>query len=111
MALLSGSNESWAHGRRKVPSTEATTKQRNPCQVRRKTDYPCPYQAVVEICGILFCAACARRQEAYFAIGELTQEAHGLRYEPLVGALERMRRERKTGAIAMAEALEAISNN
>ena len=111
MALLSGANESWAQGRRKVLLTEATTKQRNPCQVRRKTDYPCPYQAVVEICGIPFCAACARRQEAYFAIGELTQEAHGLRYGPLVGALESMRRGRKTGAIAVAEELEAISNN
>jgi hypothetical protein len=111
MALLSGANESWAQGRRKVLLTEATTKQCNPCQVRRKTDYPCPYQAVVEICGIPFCAACARRQEAYFAIGELTQEAHGLRRGPLVGALESMRRGRKTGAIALAEELEAISNN
>jgi hypothetical protein len=91
--------------------TQATTKQRNPCQVRRNTEYPCPNQAVVEICGIPFCAACARRQEAYFAIGELTQEAHGLRYGPLVGALESMRRGRKTGGIALAEELEAISNN
>ena len=72
MALLSGANESWAQGRRKVLLTEATTKQRNPCQVRRKTDYPCPNQAVVEICSTPFCAACARRQEAYFATGKLT---------------------------------------
>ncbi len=96
---------------RKVLLAEATTKQRDPCQVRRKTDYPCPYQAVVEIWGIPFCGACARRQEAYFAIGELTQEAHGLHYGPLVGALESMRRGRKTGGVAVAEELEAISDN
>ena len=82
--------------------TEATTKQRHACQVRSKTDHPCPYQAVVEIRGIPFCGACASRQDAYFAIGELTQEAHGFRYGPLVGALE---------SIAVAEELEAISNN
>jgi hypothetical protein len=56
----------------------------------------------MEIRGIPFCRACARRQEAYFAIGELTQEAHGFRYAPLVGALE---------SIAVAEELGAISNN
>jgi hypothetical protein len=88
MALLSGAPESWAHGRRKVLLTEATTKQRDACQVRSKTNYPCPHQAVVEIRGIPFCAACASRQDAYFAIGELTQEAHGFRYGPLVGALK-----------------------
>ncbi len=82
--------------------TEATTKQRYACQVRSKTDYPCPYQAVVEIRGIPFCGACASRQDAYFAIGGLTQEAHGFRYGLLVGALE---------SIAVAEQLEASSNN
>ena len=42
-----------------------------------------------------FCGPCARQQEAYFAIGELTHEdAEGLRSEPLAEALERMRRER-----------------
>ena len=102
MALPSGAPESWAHGRRKVLLTEATTKQRYACQVRSKTDYPCPYQAVVEIRGIPFCAACATRQDAYFAIGELTQEAHGFRYGPLVGALE---------SIAAAEQPEASSTN
>jgi hypothetical protein len=39
---------------------------------------------VVEIRGIPFCEACAREQEAYFAIGELTQEeTRGLCGEPL----------------------------
>jgi hypothetical protein len=39
---------------------------------------------VVEIGGIPFCEACAREQQAYFAIGELTQEeTRDLRREPL----------------------------
>jgi hypothetical protein len=52
----------------------------------------------VEIRGIAFCGPCAREQEAYFAIGELTQEeTQGLRSKPLAEALERMRRERAGG--------------
>jgi hypothetical protein len=67
-----------------------------PCQVRSKTDRPCPRQAVVEIWGLPFCERCAREQEAYFAIGEMTQEltddranqAQGFHHiEPLVKAL------------------------
>ena len=61
------------------------------CQVRSKTGSPCPHRAVVEIWGIAFCERCAREQEAYFAIGELTQEKQGLRSEPLAEALERIR--------------------
>jgi predicted Fe-S protein YdhL (DUF1289 family) len=65
------------------------------CQVRSKTQSPCIHQAVVEIRSIPFCEACAREQEAYFAIGELTQEeAQGFRSKPLAEALERMQRER-----------------
>ena len=44
--------------------------------------------------GVAFCGACARRQEAYFAIGELTDDeevARDLRGGPLVEALERIR--------------------
>jgi hypothetical protein len=49
----------------------------------------------VEIRGIPFCEACARQQEAYFAIGELTQEeAQDFGSKPLAEALERMQRER-----------------
>jgi predicted Fe-S protein YdhL (DUF1289 family) len=63
--------------------------------VRSKTESPCLHRAVVEIRGIPFCEACAREQEAYFAIGELTQEeGQGFRSKPLAEALERMRRER-----------------
>jgi FXSXX-COOH protein len=68
-----------------------------PCQVRSKTGNPCPRRAEVEILGVAFCGPCAREQEAYFAIGELTQEKHGLRSEALAEALGRMRRERKGG--------------
>jgi hypothetical protein len=59
---------------------------------------------VVEIRGIPFCGACAREQEVYFAIGELTQEeTRDLRGEPLSKSLgetlsemlEEMRRQRK----------------
>jgi predicted Fe-S protein YdhL (DUF1289 family) len=63
--------------------------------VRSKAESPCLHRAVVEIRGIPFCEACAREQEAYFAIGELTQEeGQGFRSKPLAEALERMRRER-----------------
>jgi hypothetical protein len=69
------------------------------CQVRSKTETPCLHRAAVEIRGIPFCESCAREQEAYFAIGELTQEeeAQGFRGKPLAEALERMRRERAGG--------------
>jgi hypothetical protein len=50
----------------------------------------------VEILGVAFCGPCARREEAYFAIGELTQqeEVRDLRSGSLVEALEKMRRDR-----------------
>ncbi len=48
------------------------------CQVGSKTEHPCPHQAVMEIWGIPFCEACAREQEAYFAIGKLTLGPQGL---------------------------------
>jgi hypothetical protein len=74
--------------------TEAAAKP-GPCQVRTKTESPCPRSAEVEILGVAFCGPCAREQEAYFAIGELTHEdTEGLRSEPLAAALKMMRRER-----------------
>jgi hypothetical protein len=48
----------------------ATTTKLGACQVRSKTEHPCPHQAVMEIWGIPFCERCAREQEAYFAIGK-----------------------------------------
>jgi hypothetical protein len=49
----------------------------------------------VEILGVAFCGACARQQEAYFSIGELThEEEQDLRSKPLAEMLERKRQER-----------------
>jgi hypothetical protein len=70
-----------------------------PCQVRNQTGNPCSRRAEVEILGVAFCGPCAREQEAYFAIGELTdeEEAQNFRSEALAEALERMRRVRAGG--------------
>jgi len=63
------------------------------CQVRSKTESPCPRRAEVEILGVAFCGPCARKQEAYFAIGELThEEARDLHSKTLAEVLERKRR-------------------
>ena len=73
--------------------TEAKTKS-GLCQVQSNTESPCPRSAEVEILGVAFCGACAREQEAYFAIGELTddeEEARDIRSGLLVEALERIR--------------------
>jgi hypothetical protein len=62
--------------------------------VRSRTDSPCPRTAEMEIMGVAFCGPCARRQVAYFAIGELTgdeEEARDLRSGPLVEAQESIR--------------------
>jgi hypothetical protein len=63
-----------------------------PCQVRSKTEHPCPHQAVMEIWDIPFCESCAREQEAYFAIGELTMQVQRLASDP-----ELLRRIAKAG--------------
>jgi hypothetical protein len=50
----------------------------------------------VEILGVAFCGPCARKQEVYFTIGELTHEdGRDLRSKPLAEVLERKRRERE----------------
>jgi hypothetical protein len=71
------------------------------CQVRLYTESPCARRAEVEILGVAFCGPCAREQEAYFSIGELTHEdERDLRSKPLAEVLERKRRER-AGSIRM----------
>ncbi len=83
------------------------------CEVRGKTESPCPRRAAIKIRGVAFCEACAREQEAYFAIGELAaqDEGQGLRGEQLAEALKRMRRERAGGGeSAPAEPHRGISN-
>ncbi|MDQ2672026.1 MAG: hypothetical protein M3Y38_04300 [Actinomycetota bacterium] len=74
--------------------TQAVTKPGR-CQVRIYAESPCPRRAEVEILSVAFCGPCARKQEAYFAIGELThEEARDLHSKPLAEVLERKRRER-----------------
>jgi hypothetical protein len=83
--------------RKKRAVTEATIPAA--CQVRSRTERPCPRRAVVEVRGVAFCGPCAREQEAYFAIGELVarEGERGLRSTPLAEALGRLRRERAGG--------------
>ena len=74
---------------------EAMTKP-GPCQVGINAEDPCSRRAEVEILGVAFCGACARKQEAYFLIGELTHEdGRDLRSKPLAEVLERKWRERE----------------
>jgi hypothetical protein len=73
------------------------------CEVRSKTESPCHRRAVMEMRGVAFCGSCAREQEAYFAIGELTQdEAQGSGGKRLVEALKQLRWERVGGREATA---------
>ena len=89
---------------------EATRKP-GECQVRSKTQSPCLNQAVVQIRSIPFCESCAREQEAYFAIGELTRGKHSLRSKPLAEVLERMRKERElTGGIIASKSNRSASD-
>jgi hypothetical protein len=63
--------------------------------VRIYTENPCTRSAEVEILSVAFCGPCAREQEAYFLIGELThEEARDLHSKPLAEVLERKRQER-----------------
>jgi hypothetical protein len=73
-----------------------------PCQVRSKTESPCPHPAVAEVRGVAFCGPCAREQEAYFAIGEIVarEEAWAPGGRALAEALKRLRRERGGWSVA-----------
>jgi hypothetical protein len=76
---------------------KATTKEEQQCRVRSGTDNPCLRPAVVKVRGVPFCEPRAREQEAYFAIGEIT-EASSQRLaekESLVDMLGWMRRIRR----------------
>jgi hypothetical protein len=55
-----------------------TTSEQEQCKVRSRTDNPCLLLAVVKVSGVPFCEPCAREQEAYFTIGELTEVPDGL---------------------------------
>jgi hypothetical protein len=85
-----------------VSLTRMTTKLGH-CQVRSRTGSPCPRRADVEMLGVAFCRSCAREQEAYFVIGELTQkDTLGLRGKALAEALERIRRKPASGTEGIA---------
>jgi hypothetical protein len=61
--------------------------------MRSGTDNPCPRPAAVLLWDVLFCEACAREQETYFAIGELTEEPWSPRNDArLIGVLDQMQR-------------------
>ena len=74
--------------------TRMKSEQLELCQVRSGTKHSCQRPAVTKVRDIPFCELCAREQEAYFAIGELTEEPQHLRDERLVGMLSRTRRTR-----------------
>ena len=62
------------------------------CLVRSGTDDPCHCPVMVEIGGVPFCGLCASEQEAYFAVGEFTEEPRGPHDdERLAGLLGRIR--------------------
>ena len=78
--------------REKENLSTKVTEAPEPCQVRSGTDNPCRCPASVRIEDVSFCKPCAREQEAYFAVGELTEEPRSPHDdERLVGLLDRMR--------------------
>ena len=78
--------------REKENLSTKVTKAPEPCQVRSGTDHPCHRPASVRIGGVHFCETCACEQEAYFAVGELTEKPRSPHDdERLIGLLGRMR--------------------
>ena len=78
--------------REKENLSTKVTEAPEPCQVRSGTDNPCRRPASVRIGGVSFCEPCARQQEAYFAVGELTEEPRSPHDdERLIRQLDRMR--------------------
>ncbi len=60
----------------------------------------------MEILGVAFCGPCARQQEIYFAIGELTHEdGRDLHSKPLGEVLKRKRQEREVSREGIAAAM------
>jgi hypothetical protein len=76
--------------------TKATT-ELGLCQVRSGTDRPCTRSAAVKIGGVPFCEPCARQQEAYFAVGELTETSRCLHNDSLVQMMNLTRSIRRGG--------------
>jgi len=69
------------------------------CQVRSGTTHPCTRPAAVRLQGIPFCELCAREQEAYFAIGGLTEaveQAGGGDFAVVMDLMKKIRLRRQT---------------
>jgi hypothetical protein len=81
-----------AYRRKEGLLIRATTKQEKQCKVRSETNDPCLRPAVVEVRGVPFCEPCAREQEAYFTIGELTEDTRRFDERALIGKLSQMQR-------------------
>jgi hypothetical protein len=82
---------------RKYFLIKTTNNQEQQCKVHSGTDNPCLRPAVVKVRGVPFCEPCAREQEVYFAIGEITESSSQRRddEESPVDMLESMRRIRR----------------
>ena len=78
-----------------------------PCQVRSGTDNPCGPPASVKIRGVSFCEPCAREQEAYFTIGELTDGSPRFSERALIGKLDQMQRTRRRRSVVGANEPDA----
>ena len=85
-----------------------TNEQEKQCRVGSGTGNPCFRPAVVEVSGVPFCEACAREQEAYFAIGELTEKPNQLKdEESLLEMLGWMRKIKRRSQLAGSHEPEA----
>ncbi len=68
------------------------------CQVRSGKDLPCNRPAAVRLQGIPFCELCASEQQAYFAIGGLTEaveQAGGEEFAMVVDLMKKIRLRRQ----------------
>ena len=80
---------------------KVTNKHEKQCRVGSGTDNPCLRPAAVVVSSVSFCEACAREQEAYFAIGKLTEKSSRLNdEESLFEMLEWMRQIRRRHHLA-----------
>jgi hypothetical protein len=78
---------------------ELTIKGLGTCQVRSGTARPCIRPATAKLQDMPFCERCAREQEAYFAIGELTEAGGGIvGGESLAVAIDLVRRSNRAPA-------------
>ena len=62
------------------------------CQVRSGTARLCDRPATAKLQGMPFCERCAREQETYFAIGELTEAGGRSGSESLAVAIDLIRK-------------------